>query len=98
MQVMNSRENQIWAWGVGGFVLVLIAIAAASREDDEGVGYAVGVGIGRIVGSVAVAYALRYVWLRWIRRESHAELTSPWIAVIAAIVAALSLAGSSGED
>jgi hypothetical protein len=31
MPLMNSRENRILPWGVGGLVLVLIAIAAAAR-------------------------------------------------------------------
>jgi hypothetical protein len=95
---VNSRENRIWAWGVGGFVLVLLAIAAGAREDDEGAAYAVGAAIGRITASVAIAYGLRFVWLRLVRRDRESPLTSPWVAVIAAIVAALSLAGSASGD
>jgi NhaP-type Na+/H+ or K+/H+ antiporter len=95
---VNSRENRIWAWGVGGFVLVLLGVAAAGQENDEGTSSQVGVAVGRIAASVAIAYALRWLWLRLIRRDREAAVTSPWIAVIAAIVAALALAGSAGSD
>jgi uncharacterized membrane protein len=95
---VNSRENRIWAWGVGGFVLVLLGIAAAARYDDEGPASQVGAAIGRIGASVAIAYGLRWLWLRVARRDRETPLTSPWIPVIAAIVAALSLAGSAGSD
>jgi apolipoprotein N-acyltransferase len=96
---VNSRENRIWAWGLGGFTLALLAIASGAREDDEGAAFVAGAVLGRIAASVAIAYGLRFLWLRVIRRDSESELTSPWIAVIAAVVAALSLAGSvSGED
>jgi hypothetical protein len=98
MPAVNSRENRIWAWSVGGLVLVLLAIAAAAQQDDEGTGYQVGVVLGRIAASVAIAYGLRWLWLRLVRRHRESELTSPWIAVIAAIVAALSLAGSASSD
>jgi apolipoprotein N-acyltransferase len=95
---VNSRENRIWAWGVGGFVLVLLAIAAGAREDHEGAAYAIGAAIGRIAASVAIAYGLQFVWLRLVRRDQESPLTSPWIVVIAAVVAALSLAGSASSD
>jgi hypothetical protein len=93
---VNSRENRLWAWGLGGFTLVLFGILAASRDDDEGAAYLTGVAVGRIAASVAIAYGLRFLWLRMIRKDGETELTSPWIAVIAAIVAGLSLAGSAG--
>jgi hypothetical protein len=83
---------------VGGFTLLLLAIAGATREDDQGAGFVAGAVIGRIAASVAIAYGLRFLWLRLIRRDKESELTSPWIAVIAAVVAALSLAGSAGGD
>jgi hypothetical protein len=95
---VNSRENRIWAWGVGGFVLVLLSIAGASREDDEGAGFTAGAVVGRIAASIAIAYGLRFVWLRLIRRDKESPMTSPWIAVIAAALAALSLAGSVSSD
>jgi hypothetical protein len=98
MPAVNSRENRLWAWGVGGFVLVLLAVAAAAQQDDEGAAYQVGTAIGRIAASVAIAYGLRWLWLRLVRRDRTTELTSPWIAVIAAIVSALALAGSAGSD
>ena len=81
---------------MGGFTLVLLAIAGASREDDEGASFVAGAVLGRILACVAIAYGLRFLWLRVIRRDKESELKSPWIAVIAAILAALSLAGSAG--
>jgi hypothetical protein len=95
---VNSRENRLWGWGVGGFMLVVLSVAAAAEEDDEGTAFQVGAVVGRILASVAIAYGLRWLWLRLIRTDRDAELTSPWIAVIAAIVAALSLAGSASSD
>ena len=49
---MNSRENRLWAWGLGSFTLVLVGVLAASREDDEGAAYLTGVAVGRIAASV----------------------------------------------
>jgi hypothetical protein len=90
---VNCRENRLWAWGLGGFTLALLGVLAASREDDEGAAYLAGVAVGRIAASVAMAYGLRFLWLRVIRTDRETELTSPWIAVIAAVVAGASLAG-----
>ena len=72
---MNSRENRAWAWGVGGFTLVLLAIAGASREDDESASFVASAVVGRLLACIAIAYGLRFLWLRVIRRDNESELT-----------------------
>src|SRR5687767_6863095 len=86
------------AW-LGGVALLLLFAVGAGLYDGRGHGdvYKAGAVAGRIVVSLLIAWVLRWLWVRFVRRGRTA-VSSPWLAVVAAVVALVSAAGAVGSE
>ena len=73
------------------YLLYLVVISIGQAADAEEAGYVV----GTVIGVVALAGVMRFIYVRLRSAESRPAFWSPWIAVIAAILMVLSRAISA---
>jgi TRAP-type mannitol/chloroaromatic compound transport system permease large subunit len=87
----QRRVMDVVVWVVALAALVLLSLGRAGLSGATGserIGYA----LGAAVGALLVATAVRWLWLRFRRRNDPTKrLLSPWIAIGAVIFAALTI-------
>jgi hypothetical protein len=92
---MSSGERAGAA--LGAVLLAAVGVLTAVRvADSETTAYAVGAAVGQIAVSLLIAYGLRWLYVRY-REEGEAR--SPWVLVLAALIAmVLSIAQGVEDD
>ena len=97
---LKERRRKHWRWSgylTGGLLLVLASLPTA-EDREEGGAYAAGAFVGALVVPLAIAFALRLVYVKLIRRDGR-PIWSPWVLVIAGVMAILVKAGRlTGEE
>ena len=85
-----------------GWVLASVAVVAAAvlrvatRDDEHSTAWLIGGVIGSIVAGVLIGLALRFAYVKLIRKG--APVWSPWVLVIAAVVSLVVAASRAGES
>ena len=95
----KERRRKHWRWSgylTGGFLLVLGSLPTA-EDREEGGAYAAGTFAGALVVPLAIALALRLVYVKLIRRDGR-PIWSPWVLMIAGVMAILVKAGRLSEE
>lgn len=90
----KERKRNHWRWTgylTGGFFLLVSSLPTA-EDREEGVAYAAGAFFGALVIPLAIAFAIRVVYVKLIRRDGR-PIWSPWLLVIAGVIALLAAAG-----
>jgi hypothetical protein len=98
-EARSERKRNHWRWSAyltGGFLLALLSLPTA-EDRAEGGAYALGKFFGALVLPLAIALALRLVYVKVIRRDDR-PVWSPWIFAIAVPLALIAMAGRLGED
>ena len=96
---MSRRFGRVFsaiAWLSAILLLTLAGWVAAEGLETASSPWRVGYVAGTIAGGLALATAIRWVWLR-IHRQAARPLLSPWIPVVGVFIAA-SLLGTIGAD
>lgn len=91
---MDSGER---TWGVMGAVLLAaVAVLTAIRvADEESTAYALGAALGTVVAALVIAALLRWAY---VRVSGGGEVRSPWLWLIAALVAIAGAIGQAAPD
>jgi hypothetical protein len=95
----KERKRNHWRWSgylTGGFLLLLASIPTAD-DREEGGAYAAGAFIGALAVPLAIAFALRFLYVKLIRRDGR-PVWSPWLVFIAGVIAILAKAGRLSQD
>lgn len=78
----------LWLW-----VLFVAAAYMASGPDAEDAGAVV----GRLAFPWILAAAIRFGWVKLVRKDGRPVFVSPWTVVIAAVAYLLMVAGAAGS-
>lgn len=83
---------------LGAAIVAWLAVCAlvAVRERSEGAGFVVGTFVGRAAATLALAALGRWLYVRFVRRDR--SLVSPWLFVIAAVIAFLALLATVSQE
>ena len=96
-QERKERKRSHWRWSgylTGAFFLILGSLPTA-EDRDEGTAYAVGAFFGALAIPLAIAFVLRFVYVKLIRRDGR-PVWSPWLVFVAGVIAILARAGRAG--
>jgi len=97
---MSRRFGRVFsaiAWLSAILLLTLAGWVAAEGLETASSPWRVGYVAGTIAGGLALATAIRCVWLRIRRRQGARSLLSPWIPVIGVFIAGAML-GAAGSE
>jgi formate hydrogenlyase subunit 3/multisubunit Na+/H+ antiporter MnhD subunit len=95
----KERKRSHWRWTgylTGAFFLILASLPTA-EDREEGAAYAAGAFIGALAVPLAIAFVLRVVYVKLIRRDGR-PIWSPWLVFVAGIIAILASAGRLSQD
>ena len=91
---LKERRRKHWRWSgylTGGFLLVLASLPTA-EDREEGGAHAAGAFFGALFVPLAIAFVLRVAYVKLIRRDGR-PIWSPWVLVMAGVLALLAKAG-----
>lgn len=87
-----------WVGGCLLFALSLVSVLTAENR-EEGPGFVFGALVGRAFVTLAIAFALRALYLRLRRGEGWREmLWSPWVLVIAGVLGLVANVGRAADE
>jgi hypothetical protein len=95
-ELRKQRKRGHWRWTgylTGAFFLIVASLPTA-EDREEGAAYATGAFFGALVIPLAIAFVLRVVYVKLIRRDGR-PIWSPWLLVVAGVLAVLAKAGQS---
>jgi formate hydrogenlyase subunit 3/multisubunit Na+/H+ antiporter MnhD subunit len=95
----EDRKRSHWRWSgylTGAFFLILGSLPTA-EDREEGAAYAAGAFFGALVIPLAIAFALRLVYVKLIRRDGR-PVWSPWLVLVAGVIALLAQAGRLSQE
>jgi hypothetical protein len=98
-ELRKERKRSHWRWTgylTGAFFLIVASLPTA-EDREEGTAYAVGAFFGALVIPLAIALVLRVIYVKLIRRDGR-PIWSPWVLVIAGVIALLAAAGRAGQN
>lgn len=86
---------RLWWFGAGALWIVLSAASVLARDGEKTTEYVVGGFIGRLLGSLAIALLLRWIYAKV--RGGDRPVWHPWALLIAAMVSLLSFGVRSAD-
>ena len=94
----SGSTGEIVAWLGAGALLLLAAVPSAQVADAGSGAERAGRVVGTLVAAVGIALLLRLLWVLLIRRRAGLRVWSPWLLVVAAVVALMSGAGQAAQE
>jgi hypothetical protein len=98
-ELRRERKRSHWRWTgylTGAFFLIVASLPTA-EDREEGTAYALGAFFGALAIPLAIAFVLRVIYVKLIRRDGR-PIWSPWLLVMAGVFAVLAAAGRAGQD
>jgi formate hydrogenlyase subunit 3/multisubunit Na+/H+ antiporter MnhD subunit len=95
----KERQRKHWRWSgylTGAFFLLVFSLPTG-EDQEEGTAYAVGAFFGALIVPLAIAFVLRLVYVKLIRRDAR-PVWSPWLVFVAGIIAFLARAGRLSQE
>jgi hypothetical protein len=95
----KERKRSHWRWSgylTGAFFLILMSLPTA-EDREEGGAYAVGAFFGALAVPLAIAFVLRVIYVKLIRRDGR-PIWSPWLVFTAGVIAFFAKAGRLSQD